>query len=115
MLRTLIVLALLAAPLAGQAEMTAVEDSIETSTASITVPTSVGSAVIARSCKSCEYVTVTLAADTRFFVGRTEVSVADFSRILSDGKRRQLTLMYDRGSRLLTRVVLPASSRRGSN
>ncbi len=112
MLRTLMVLALLAAPLAGHADMTAVEDSIETSTAVVNVPATVGGAVIARSCRSCEYVTVTLAATTRFFVGRTEVTEADYRRLIADGKPRSLTLMYNRESRALTRVVLPAHARR---
>lgn len=114
MLRTLMVLALLAAPFAGRADMTAVEDSIETSTAVASVPTTVGGSLIARSCKSCEYVTVTLAATTRFFVGRTEITEADYRRMVGDGKPRQLTLMYNRENRTLTRVVLPAHARRAS-
>ncbi len=114
MLRTLMVLALLAAPLAGHADMTAVEDSIETSTAVVSVPASVGSSLIARSCRSCEYVTMTLAATTRFFVGRTEISQADYARLVADGKPHSLTLMYNRENRALTRVVLPAHARRSS-
>ena len=110
-IRTLTLLALLAAPLAAPRVLAvSAEEAIETSTAEVTVPATPGGSLSARSCGSCAYVTVTLADTTRFFVGRQEISAAQFQQMVADGKPRSLTILYDRANRTMTRVVLPADS-----
>ncbi len=110
-IRTLTLLALLTAPLAAQRVLAASpQEAIETSTAEVTVPTTVGGSLIARSCRTCEYLTVTLADTTQFFAGRQEISAAQFQQIVADGRPRSLTIIYDRANRTMTRVVVPAAS-----
>ena len=99
---------LVAAP-AG-AELLSPDAAIETSTARVTVPSTVGSSVSARSCDSCPYVTISLADTTRFFLGRQELSAGEYHSAVADGRPRGLTITYNRQTREITRVVLRAGS-----
>jgi hypothetical protein len=83
---------------------------IETSTQRVTIPKTVGGAVSARGCSSCQYLTLSVADGTRYFVGRQELSVDQYHKAVADGRKRQLTITYNQQTREITRVVLRAGS-----
>ena len=99
---------LVAAP-AG-AELLSPDAAIETSTERVIIPISVGGSVMARSCASCEYVALSVADSTRFFVGRSELSAEQYHKVVADGRERSVTITYNRQTREITRVVLRAGS-----
>jgi len=99
---------------AALADVSAPNAAIETSTARITMP-SVGGSLTARNCRSCPYLALTLVDSTRYFVGQQELSADTFRKAIADGQPRSLTIIYERDSRLMTRLVLaPGSVRLGA-
>jgi len=99
------VLALACATASAQ-ELKSTDAAIETSTSSVLLPGTVGGTTIARGCKSCEAVTLTLDKTTQFFVGRQPVSQVDFNRFIDDGKPHSMTITYNQQDRTMTRVVV---------
>ncbi len=95
---------------ASAEELLSPDAAIETSTSRVTIPSTVGGSVIARSCSSCPYLTVSLADTTRFFLGRQELSAEEYRKAVADGRQRSLTITYNRQTREMTRVVLRAGS-----
>lgn len=80
------------------------EEAIETSTSAVAVPRTVGGALMVRPCASCELLIVRLEADSRFFIGKREVSLRELARLLDAGGTHGMTVFYDRSDRTITRV-----------
>lgn len=82
------------------------EEAIETSTSAVTLPRTVGGALMVRQCASCELLIVRLEADSRFFIGKRQVTLPELAKLLDDGGTHGLTVFYDRSDRTITRVVV---------
>src|SRR5215510_9826686 len=97
------VLALVCAAASAQ-ELTSHDAAVETSTASVLLPGTVGGTTLVRGCIGCKPVALTLDATTRFFVGKQQVSQADFNKFIGDGKPHSMTITYNQQQRTMTRV-----------
>jgi len=84
------------------------EEAIETSTAGLTLPHNVGGVLATRPCDVCALVTVRLEADTRLFIGKQQVTLAEFNQFMSSGGPYRVTIMYDRKSFAMNRVIVRA-------
>lgn len=82
------------------------EEAIETSTSAVTLPRTVGGALMVRQCRSCEQLIVRLESDSRFFIGKREVTLPELAKLLDGGVTHSLTVFYDRSDRTITRVVV---------
>src|SRR3982751_247440 len=68
-------------PLGLQARETKVlEDAREVTPAMLTLPSTLDGIVAIQGCGSCKRLTFQMARNVRFFVGRTEVTLADLQR-----------------------------------
>jgi hypothetical protein len=94
----------LACTTASAQELKSPDAAIETSTSSVLLPGTVGGTTLVRGCVSCKPVTLTLDATTRFFVGKQQVSQADFNKLIGDGKPHSMTITYNQQARTMTRV-----------
>lgn len=111
--RNLVLATALSAALFGvQAQVRAAssEEAIETSTSAVTLPRTVGGALMVRQCRSCELLIVRLEADSRFFIGKRQVTLPELARLFDGGGTHGLTVFYDRTDRTITRVVVSVSS-----
>lgn len=82
------------------------EEAIETSTTAVRVPRTVGGSLMARPCRECAQLIVRLAADTRFFLGKRQVTLPELARVLADGTEHSLVVFYDRDAHTITRIVV---------
>lgn len=109
--RTIVLATVLGTALFGvQSRVDAVssEEAIETSTSAVTLPRTVGGALMVRPCRSCEVLIVRLEADSRFFIGKRQVTLPELAKLLDGGGTHGLTVFYDRSDRTITRVVVRA-------
>lgn len=97
---------------AASAALLSPEEAIETSTVSVTLPRSVGGALLTRACDVCRPITVRLESDTRLLIGSQQVSLAEFNEFLSSGGPYGLTIFYDKQSFKMNRIVVYAQLRR---
>lgn len=83
-----------------------IENAVETTTKATGIPTAVG-AIAARGCTRCAERFLTLTADSKFFVGRTQVPFAEFQALAGGTRSRFMTIFYRRDN-TVTRVVVAA-------
>ncbi len=91
------------------AALGAPEEAIETSTAGVILPRSVGGALMTKPCDVCQPITVRLESDTRLLIGKQQVSLAEFNQFLSSGGPYGLTIFYDKQSFAMNRIVVHAT------
>jgi hypothetical protein len=89
----------------GQQLYQSVDDCIETSTDSVTLPVTVPYTMSVQSCTTCKAMQLQVDADTRFFVGEQSVTLAQL-RTHAAGGVRQLNICRAVGSDRLTRLVM---------
>lgn len=109
MIRTIVVAVLIGAALLGgpaHAGMHSLEDAIEGSTFSLSLPTTEGGSMVVRTCSSCPPVMLRVDAKSRLFIGGQQVTLAELNGFLSDGNTRGVTVLYDKKSLKITRIVV---------
>jgi len=110
-IRTLTLTLTIGAGLIGRpasAALGAPEEAIETSTAEVILPRSVGGALMTKPCDVCKPVTVRLESDTRLLIGKQQVTLAEFSKFLESGGPYDLSIFYDKKSFAMNRIVVRA-------
>jgi hypothetical protein len=99
-----IALAAGAAPAFSQT-MVSQEDAIEASTIYVSLPASVPARWTFKACASCEAVTVDVDANSQFYVGQEQVSLAVLRKYAARGAS-QIDIFAEPKTRRLTRVIL---------
>lgn len=85
----------------------ALEDAVETSTESVLLPTSVPGTITFRDCAApCKLPSLNVTTESKFFVGRTQVALADFNAFLRTGGSRPITVLRKVNGTDVTRVVV---------
>lgn len=111
MLRKTLLLAIVltgaTAPAWGQATMESLEDAFEASTLNVRLPDSVPSKWTFRPCATCAQVTVDVDANSAFFIGREQVSLAVLHKYAARDTSR-IDIFAEPKSKRLTRVILRA-------
>jgi hypothetical protein len=82
------------------------EEALEASTAVVQLPSTPGGSLMIRQCSSCPAMIVRFDADSRFFLGKRQVTLPELNRFLAAGGTYGLTVFYRRGDRSITRVVV---------
>jgi hypothetical protein len=92
------------------------EEAIEGSTQGLELPRAVGGALMVAPCSGCKLLTVRLDANTQFFLGKRPVTLTEFNKFVESSGPRGLTIMYDRKTSAITRMVvrMPRSSATGA-
>jgi hypothetical protein len=86
------------------------EDGIESTSRLTQLPSVVQGAVVARSCATCPVVTYRLSAESRFFVGAEQVSLADLRTFFTGRDTFNLIIAVNPGSQNVTRIVVQGLS-----
>ncbi len=100
--------ALLMADGAG-ASLRIVEQAIETSTLSISLPDDVTGSIAVTACDGCKPLLLRLSPGSQYFVGKSPVTYAEFRSLAVGSGARQLNIFYDGKGRTITRLVVPGS------
>ena len=100
-----IALAFTAAPAWSQATMVSLENAYEASTLYVSVPESVPTSWTLRPCPTCNQLTLAVDGNSRFFVGKDEVSLAMLRKYAVRGTTN-LDVFADPKSKRVTRVIL---------
>jgi hypothetical protein len=82
-----------------------VEQAIETSTVTTSLPDDATGSMAVSACAGCKPVLLRLSSDSQYFVGKTPVSYAQLRAAASD-TTRQLNVFYDAKGRTITRLVV---------
>lgn len=99
-------LALMLAATGTPAAMQIVEQAVETSTLSVSLPDrNVGSLAVA-SCAGCKPLLLRLTPGTRYLIGKAEVPYAEFVALARGSTDRGLGVFYDGKERRITRLII---------
>jgi hypothetical protein len=100
--------AVLAAALSGPAEalLTPAEEAVEATTVSVSLPTSEQGVIVTKTCPSCALTVLRLTAETRFLVGKTQVTLAQLQKFIATGGTRNLVILYAPRTHAVTRVIV---------
>jgi len=90
------------------AGLRAPEEAIETSTAAVILPRSVGGTLLTKPCSTCQSLTVRLESDTLLFIGKQQVTLLEFNKFLQSGGPYGLTIFYDKQSFAMNRIKVSA-------
>jgi hypothetical protein len=82
------------------------EEALEANTAAVQLPAAAGGSLMIRQCSSCPALIVRFEADSRFFLGKRQVTLPELNRFLAAGGTYGLTVFYRRDDRSITRVVV---------
>ena len=104
-IRTLILILTFAICSIAVADMTTIEEGIESSTSDIRLPGQSNGYLVLRSCSECDEITLSLSAGTQYLVNGQPVEYKDFRR-LSHAKGNGLDIFYDPVSNAVTRMML---------
>lgn len=85
------------------------EQAIETSTRETSLPGTQDGSMIVKTCASCAPLVLRLTPQSRYRVGRDEVSFTEFAAELN-GASRDLYVFYDATTRTITRLVTSGTS-----
>jgi len=94
-----------AAPAQTLAPIKIIEASIETTTLAISLPASAPARFVARSCPTCEAVTLAITEESRFLMGREEIPYAQFLATGRSGSHF-MTIHYTPETLDVTRIVI---------
>ena len=86
------------------ADLPPVEQSVEATTESVSIPNATGT-IVARSCTECPSRNLTLTSATRFYVGQAELAFDEFKKSLNRIPPPGLTIHYRAEDNTVTRVV----------
>ena len=83
-----------------------VEQAVETSTMSISVPDKNAGSLAVKACPSCKPMLLRLTPETRYLIGKTEVPYAEFVDLARGSSDRGLGIFYDGKERTITRLII---------
>lgn len=118
MARSILALSLLTLATAASAGRTIelIENGLEVALGNVTLPGSAAGTVIVEPCETCDPQSLRVSADTRYFVGGTELTLSDFhlaaDRILGSDDGGASTLVgvyYGRETGTVTRIRIFAN------
>jgi hypothetical protein len=100
--------AVLAAALSGpaQAVLIAAEEAVEATTVSLSLPASAQGVIVAKTCPSCALAVLRLTPETRFLVGKTQVTYAQLQKFIATGGTRNMVVLYAPRTHVVTRVIV---------
>jgi hypothetical protein len=107
----------LAAALSGSvhAALGHMEEAIEATTRSISLPASDQGVVVAKPCPACAPIVLRMTSATRLFVGKSQVSLTQLQKFIATGGERNMVVLYEPRAKTLTRILvsgnLPAAKR----
>ena len=84
-----------------------VESAIETSTTVIHLPTEIPQTVAIRACAECSARNLAATADTRYFIGHTEVTLEELRQSMASVNTGAY-VFYDAKQKVITRIKLDA-------
>jgi len=95
--------------LAGSATATLriVELGIETSTLSVSLPDDISGSIAVTGCASCKPMVLRLSSESRYFIGKSQVTYAQLRSLARGATSRQLNIYYQAKGREITRLVVP--------
>lgn len=85
--------------------MVVLERSFESTTFSVTLPSTVPARLTVRPCDACNAETVQLATTTRFYIGKEEVPYSDFANF-AQSQPRGLMIRFTPETRVATRLAI---------
>ena len=99
---------IIAAALSGpaRAALTTIEEAIEASTRSISLPASEQGVIVAKPCPACAPIVLRMTPATRLYVGKALVSLTQLQKYISTGGDRHMVVLYDPRVRTLTRILV---------
>ena len=83
-----------------------VEQAVETSTLSISVPDKNAGSIAVKACSSCKPMLLRLTPATSFLIGKSEVPYAEFVALARGSTDRGLGVFYDGKERTITRLII---------
>jgi formylglycine-generating enzyme required for sulfatase activity len=95
----------LAAASAG-ATLRMVEQAVETSTLTTSLPDDASGSIAVSACAGCKPVLLQLSSKSQYFIGKTPVTYAQFRAAAANGSSRQLNVFYEAKDRTITRLVV---------
>lgn len=100
--------AVFAAALSGPAEavLIAGEEAVEATTLTVNLPTSEQGVIVAKTCPSCAPSVLRLTAETRFLVGKTQVTLAQLRKFVATGGTRNLVILYLPRTHAVVRLIV---------
>jgi hypothetical protein len=104
---SLVVLVAAALSGAAQAQLRAKELAIEATTRSISLPSSEQGVMVAKPCPTCALAVLRMTADTRMYVGKDVVSLAELQKFIATGGERHMVVLWDPRLRTITRILVP--------
>jgi hypothetical protein len=90
----------------ASATLRIVEQGIETSTLSISLPDDASGSIAVSACAACKPMLLQLSSDSKYFIGKTPVTYAQLRSAASGASSRQLNIYYDAKGRTITRLVV---------
>ena len=90
----------------AQASLRIVEQAIETSTFSVSLPDGGTGSIALKACADCTPLLLRLTPQTQYLVGRSPVSYAEFLSLARGGTGRGLGVFYDAKERTITRLIM---------
>lgn len=100
---------LLATAAAAAPPLKTIEECLESGTDLVALPAIAGGTVLARECRGCPSVRLEFARNTRYFIGKEQVSYARLREAAARGEQR-LDVYFQPGTRILTRLRLAAAA-----
>lgn len=104
-IRTLALILSLSVFSIAAAQVTILEEGIESSTSDLRLPGKSNGYIMIRTCSGCAELTLSLSAGTRYLVNGEPVEYEDFQR-LSRAPGNGLDIFYDPKSKSVTRMTL---------
>ncbi len=97
---------IIAAALSGpaRAALTTIEEAIEASTRSISLPASEQGVIVAKPCPTCAPIVLRMTPATRLYVGNALVSLPQLQKYIANGGERYMVVLYDPRVHTLTRI-----------
>jgi len=90
----------------AHAALRVVEQAVETSTLSVSLPDRKAGSIAVKRCASCTPLLLQLTPSTRFLVGRSQVPYAEFIALARGAADRNLGVFYNGKERTITRLVM---------
>jgi hypothetical protein len=103
----LVILAAATLSAVAQAQLIAKEQAIEGTTRSLSLPSSEQGVMVAKPCPTCALAVLRMTAETRLYVGKDAVSLAELQKFISTGGERHMVVLWDPRLRTITRILVP--------
>ena len=97
-----------AAALSGpaRAALQTIEEAIEATTRTISLPANEQGVIVAKPCPACAQIVLRMTPSTRMYVGKSPVSLAQLQKYIATGGARNMVVLYDPRVRTLTRIIV---------